>query len=194
MKLKIKKDEIPVKTVKYKYIYISLFIVLSTYTIAGTAMQWKSAPDTQDQVQSTLGVVGTSTSKDGATILSVLPTALLKDTMYFGCAYNMSVSGQKNQCLSPQELKAIDGELANVSWYEHKGLFGIKNPYKQMVSIEVNGKYLKSLNETKVLNDGYNNARGVITSITLLFYFVTLQLALFLKKKSSRKDNAADAK
>lgn len=175
------------KRPKTRYIYIILFALCSLYTILSTAIQWKVIPNAQDDIQYSLGVVGINKTSDGTAMLTLLPSALLKDTMYFGCSYSMNLSANGNKCLDEKTLALAKGEFAKVGWYEPKGVFTIKNPYPQMVSIEVDGKYLKSFNETKLLSDGYNNASVILTSITLALYLIALQVALFLDKKARIK-------
>ncbi|WP_296208618.1 hypothetical protein [Psychrobacter sp. UBA3480] len=184
MKTHIKKS--PVKSSKSKYFYISLFIVASTYTVLDTAMHWKLTPS-QEEMQYTFGLVGVD-SNDGIATISVLPSATLKDQITFGCAYSMKADPVSNQCLDASLLAPIKGSVATVGWYKLKSVLGYKNSYPQMVSLEVNGKYIKSYNETRVINEGYNQARGLLTCLTLLIYFVMLQFILFFNRKRSEKN------
>lgn len=168
------------KMKKSSYFYVSLFVAASAYTIFNTAIHWKITPS-QEQVQYTIGLVGID-SKNGIATLSVLPSPTLKDQVTFGCGYSMKSDPKSNQCLDESLLNPIKGTVATVGWYKLRSGFGHKNPYLQMVSLEVGGEYLKSYNETKVLNEGRNNARGLLTCLTLFIYFMILQVILFIQK------------
>lgn len=175
----------PVKSSKPKYLYISLFVIASSYTVFDTAMNWKLTPS-QEQIQYTFGLVGID-SNDGVTTVSVLPSASLKDRITFGCGYSMKSDSQSNQCLDASLLTPLKGSVATVGWYKLKSVFGHQNPYPQLMSLEINNKYIKSYNETKVINQGYNRARGFLTFLTLFIYFVILQFILFVIRKKSNK-------
>lgn len=181
--MKTTKNKNPAKSSKSKYFYICLFIIASTYTVFDTAIHWKLTPS-QEEMQYTFGLVGVN-SDDGIPTISVLPSATLKDQMTFGCGYSMKSDSHTNQCLNESLLMPIKGSVATVGWYKLKSVFGYQNPYPQMVSLEVDSKYLKSYNETKVMNEGYNQIRGFLTCFILFVYFVMLQVVLFVIRKRS---------
>lgn len=171
------------KSRKARYFYVVVFIVASVYIVFQAAMHWKIMPENADNLNYSVGIVGVEENKDFP-MLKILTSAQLKDQITFGCGYSMQTTAKDNQCLTPELLDSIKGELAIVRWYELKGFFGHRNVYPQLASIEVDGKYIKSFNETRVLNEGYNNAKAVLTSLTILAFFVVLQLVLFgLRRK-----------
>ena len=70
------------------------------------------------------------------------------DSQLFTCSYNSFDNGSSSSCGDKKYLTPYVGNVVTIGWYEQKKFLGFKNDVAQMVTIETNGKIVRSYRET----------------------------------------------
>lgn len=70
------------------------------------------------------------------------------DSQLFTCSYNSFGNGSSSSCGDKKYLTPYVGNMVTIGWYEQKKFLGFKNDVAQMVTIEANGKIIRSYHET----------------------------------------------
>lgn len=70
------------------------------------------------------------------------------DSQLFTCSYNSFGNGSSSSCGDKKYLTPYVGNVVTIGWYEQKKFLGFENDVAQMVTIETNGKIIRSYRET----------------------------------------------
>lgn len=102
----------------------------------------------------------------------VIPYIII-DNITYACSYRIHNSPISDKCLPYSQLEPYIGQYAKVGWYTQKKFLWYKNPYRQLVSLQINGKTLKSYEQVK------SNVEYVSIGL-IIVHFIPFGMGLFL--------------
>lgn len=115
--------------------------------------------------------------------------------IHFGCSYTAYYYTQYSGCLFSEEyqdfVKKVHNKRGVVGWYVQKPFLGAKNPYPQIVSLNIEGKYAKDLNYEGIIARMHEDRKlfpilvVVIFVIWFMFFLlmVITELRIYKRKK-----------
>lgn len=98
------------------------------------------------------------------------------ESQLFSCSYSSFGNGASSSCGDTKYLASYVGNVVTVGWYEQKEFLGFKNDVAQMVTTQMNGKIMRSYDETfdyiKSMNNFslYMEVPFSILSFTLFYW------------------------
>ena len=95
-----------------------------------------------------------------------------KENQVFGCSYSAYSTPSTSVCISKKYIEDYIGKKAIFGWYYQTDFFGFHNPIPQLVSINVDGKYIKSYEDTKKNFLKMNIGRSFISLINIIISFL----------------------
>ena len=101
------------------------------------------------------------------------------DSKVFSCAYNAFSNGKQSSCGDTKFLEPYDGNKVTIGWYQQKEFLGFENDLSQLVSIEMNGKTMKSYEEVVKTSKG-------LQYINIGLYVLIFILSVWLYKGGVR--------
>lgn len=96
---------------------------------------------------------------------------------YF-CNYHVGHKPAWSNCLKDkQELLSYSGQKAKIGWYKNEDFLWIKNPYKQLVTLEVNSKVVLSYQDTKAKVDKKRGFDIIFYPLLSIFMFLVCAIS-----------------
>lgn len=91
---------------------------------------------------------------------------------------NYHIGHNPTNCLKDkQELLSYSGQKAKIGWYKNKDFLWIKNPYKQLVTLEVNSKVVLSYQDTKAKVDKMKGFSIVLYTLLNILMFLACAIS-----------------
>lgn len=177
-------EQVPLKTEEEIRDYYSYSVFIRV--IAGLSIVWFGilSPLSElggrgiaelDRVQYSEGILNVSYQK----VLkgSDYNVLLLKEqnsnqwTEYY-CGYSARHFARANWCFTDEQIEPYKNKHAKIGWYYQDRFLWLKNPHPQLVSLQVDGKEIRSYEQTKNLSERYKKS-GVYLEIGLsIFVFI----------------------
>lgn len=117
-----------------------------------------------------------------------------KHTEYY-CGYSASHYARANWCFTNEEIEPYKGKHAKIGWYYQDRFLWLKNPHPQLVSLQVDGKEVRSYQDTKDLVRRYKKSSiywyGAISLLTFtafgFMYYLGLGFGRHCKKAKQER-------
>lgn len=93
----------------------------------------------------------------------------------FGCSYTAFTSSTTGSCMGLRSVEPYLAKRAKVGWYYQSEFLGFKNNRPQLVSLEVDGKYIKTYEETKRIYKITNKS-----GLFICLFFMALSIFIFI--------------
>lgn len=175
------------KTLSQK-IYLIGYLLLILFILFNTILPWKGRdfPNETDILFSE-GTINYNYQQDGRSkrLLLILDNVNnTKKTQVFGCSYSAYSTPNTSVCISKKNIEDYIGKKATFGWYYQADFLGLHNPTPQLVSINVDGKYLKSYEDTKKNFLKMNIGRIFISLINLIISFLIFYKLIYPKNQT----------
>ena len=102
-----------------------------------------------------------------------------KYTEYY-CGYSASHYARANWCFTDEEIKPYQGKHAKIGWYYQDRFSWLKNSHPQLVSLQIDGKEVRSYQDTKNLVKRDNKPSNYLWSAYVLFTFIACGLMYYM--------------
>ena len=164
---------------KSQKIHIILFLLFISFMPIKSFLEWRGRDFPQEsELQYSTGTLEYSRApgKDSKSFTVLRSAEQVGEEIAYGCSYTAFLSSTTGSCMGLKRIEPYLGKDAIVGWYAQPSFLGFKNKIPQLVSLEVNGEYLKTYGETVTLNTRTNVVLGLI----YLFFIVIFTFTFFL--------------
>ena len=163
---------------KSQKIYIIVFLLFISYMPAKVFLEWKGRDFPQESALNySTGILKYSRSHGKNSRSFIILRSVerpYKNTVY-GCGYSAFTSSASGSCFGLKEIEPYSNKQATVGWYDQSSFLGFKNNKRQLVSLEVDGKQIKTYEETSRIIMKINKSK-----IYIYFFFIALTTFLFI--------------
>ncbi|WP_296208697.1 hypothetical protein [Psychrobacter sp. UBA3480] len=151
--------------------HIIVFLLFMSFMPTKSFLEWKGRDFPQkSEINYSTGVLDylRTTGKDSKSFTVLRSIEGSSQDTVFGCSYTAFISSTTGSCISRNKVESYLGKQATVGWYYQPSFLGFKNNMPQLVSLEVNGKHLKTYEETV----NKNKRKNKIFSFVYLFFTI----------------------
>lgn len=179
-------DLLKPKTLSQKMYWIG-YLLFVVFILFNTILPWQGRdfPNETDIYYSE-GTINYIHERDGrsARLLLVLEDVNnTREDQVFGCSYSAYATPSTSVCMSKRYIEDYIGKKATFGWYYQADFFGLHNPMPQLVSINVDGYYIKSYTDTEAKFFKMNMGRIFISLINLIISFFIFYKLIYPKNE-----------
>lgn len=129
----------------------TVFVIVAVAIVYGifnflTIYKGKDFPN-KNEIQYSEGLLYVEGSTNANYHILLMDEQTNRSTKY-SCSYSAFNSKDFSNCVSKGSLDEYIAEKSTIGWYIQKSFLGAVNPHRQLVSIEINGKKVKSYEQT----------------------------------------------
>lgn len=165
-------------------IYLIGYLLFVLFILFNTILPWKGRDfPNKAEILYSEGTINYNYQQDGRSkrLLLILDNVNnTKEHQVFGCSYSAYSTPSTSVCISKKYIEDYIGKKAIFGWYYQTDFFGFHNPIPQLVSINVDGKYIKSYEDTKKNFLKMNIGRSFISLINLIISFLIFYKFIYL--------------
>ena len=176
------------------FVVIPSFLILAWVCVGRPMSSWPGRGfPAESEIQYSQGILKTQDEQVYHRSRTTRPTIVLPGTYEHGsyyCGYASYHDPGLAVCLSGQELAPYINKPVTIGWYMQKDYLWFSNPYRQLVSLEVDGKTLISYQDTldRIEIKKYNNSQLMIWSSAIIILAIGVPLLLvFYQARRERK-------
>lgn len=177
-------DLLKTKTLSQK-IYLTGYLLFVLFILFNTIFPWKGRDfPNESEITYSEGTINYDYQQDGKSkrLLLVLENIdNTKKNQVFGCSYSAYATTSTSVCVSKKYIENYIGKKTIFGWYYQPDFFGLHNPTPQLVSINVDGNYIKSYANTKKNFLRMNVVRMFISLINLIVSFLIFYKLIYPK-------------
>lgn len=156
---------------KSQKIHIIVFLLFISFMPIKTFLEWRGRDFPQDsELNYSTGTLEYSRApgKDSKSFTILRSTEQVGEEIVYGCSYTAFVSSTTGSCMGLKRIEPYLGKTATVGWYDQPSFLGFENNVPQLVSLEVDGKYIKTYEEVFQAN----RRSHVVLGLICLFYTI----------------------
>lgn len=121
-----------------------------------------------------------------AHFIVVVPKNTLRGVNYY-CSYAAYHDPVTAWCLRKEEIEPYINQQVRVGWYQQKSFLWFDNPHPQLVSLSVNGKTIRSYDDTLNLIQKNNDRARIGNIVVFIFAFIGFLICDLSLAKTGRE-------
>lgn len=174
---------------KEQKLYIAGFLLFFSYLLMHYLLEFNGRDfPQQSELRYSTGILEYSRApgKNSLSFIILQPIERTDKKMAFGCSYSVALSSA-GSCMDLKSTEPYAGKTARVGWYRQSKFLGFENRLPQLVTLEVEGKHVKTYEGTYELLNRLNKSNTYTT-----LFFMALSIFLFVFCFYPKKQEAAD--
>ena len=164
--------------------HIIVFLLFMSFMPTKSFLEWKGRDFPQkSELNYSTGVLDyvRTTGKDSKSFTVLRSIDGSGQDTVFGCSYTAFVSSTTGSCIGRNKVESYLGKKATVGWYYQPSFLGFKNNIPQLVSLEIDGKYLKTYEEIVEKNKSKNKIFSFVYLFFMIIFTVTFAFVIYPK-------------
>lgn len=163
-------------------IYSAFTLLIAVCLMLNSAFSWQGRdfPKKSELMYSegTLESLTTGLHKSRRSFVVLRSPKRASQKIVYGCTYSAYDSGISS-CVGEKTLEPYLGKQATIGWYYQPQFLGFQNNMPQLVSLEVEGKYLKTY------EDRFNrhNRKNLINIFMVFFWLVLMSPVIIIEAR-----------
>ncbi len=121
-----------------------------------------------------------------AYFIVVVPKNSLRGVTYY-CSHAAYHNPATAWCMEEKEIKPYINQQVRVGWYKEKSFLWFDNPHPQLVSLSVNGKTIRSYDDTLNLIKKDNRVERISNTVWFILLFIIFLVGDLWQAKNGRE-------